>query len=142
MNACLDFNDILQVGQPQIEEMERIGNFYPSADMPGACEAFSRQVRLVEGIVVHTYGVAAALAKKADGLDEVADVWREMSHFCQPALKALAELKHKYPFCGTAALYDLVLDYKLSADKRYTGALEEASCQKMEFPKELLPKLN
>jgi hypothetical protein len=142
MKACLNFEDILQVGQPRIEEMERVGNFYPSADTPGACEEFSHQVRLLEGVVIQTYGVAAALAKKADSLEEVADLWNKMSRFCQPALKALAELKHKYPYCGTAALYDLVLDYKLAADKRCKGVLEEASCQKMEFPKGLFPKLS
>ena len=63
MSACLSFNDILEVGQPQIEEMQRIGDSYASSDVPGACEAFTRQVRIVEGTVVQTYGVAAALAR-------------------------------------------------------------------------------
>lgn len=142
MRACLSFNDILEVGQPQIAEMQRIGGFYPSAESPGACAAFTRQVRLVEGIVVQTYGVAASLARKAEDLNEVADVWNKMSRFCQSALAALTDLKHKYPYCGTPELSDLVLDYKLAADKRYNGALEEATCQKTEFPKGLLPKLS
>jgi hypothetical protein len=142
MKACLSFSDILDVSQPQITEMQRIGNFYPDASAPGACEAFTRQVRLVEGIVVQTYGVAAALAKKAEDLKEVADVWSRMSRFCHSALQILADMRHKYPYCGTPQLYDLVLDYKLAADKRYRGTLEEAACQKMEFPKGLFPKLN
>jgi hypothetical protein len=142
MKTCLNFSDILSVSQPQITEMERIGNLYPDASAPGACAAFTRQVRLVEGIVVQTYGVAAALAKKTEDLNEVADVWNKMSRFCHSALQILADLKHKYPYCGTSELYDLVLDYKLAADKRYTGTLEEATCQKTEFPKGLFPKLN
>jgi hypothetical protein len=142
MNTCLSFSDILDVSQPQINEMQRIGNFYPDGSTPEASAAFTRQVRLVEGIVVQTYGVAAALAKKADDLNEVADVWRRMSRFCHSALQILADLKHKYACCGTTELYDLVLDYKLAADKRYTGTLEEATCQKTDFPKGLFPKLN
>lgn len=141
MKACLDFSDILAVGQPEIEQMQRIGDAYANADEPGACEAFTRQVRKVESVVVHTYGVAAALARKADDLNEVADVWSRMSSFCQTALRGLSSLKHKYPSCGTPALYDLVLDYKLASDKRFKNASEEMACQENQFPKGLLPEL-
>ena len=65
-----------------------------------------------------------------------------MSFFCQSALAILTSLKHKYPDCGTPALYDMVLDYKLACDKRYRGAMEELACQKTEFPKGLLPEMN
>jgi hypothetical protein len=139
MTACLSFSDILEVNRPQILEMERLGNSFASAESPGACEAFSRQVRRVDGIVVQTYAVAAALAKRADNLGEVADVWSKMSAFCQSALQILASLKYKYPYCGTPELYDAVLDYKLAADKRYKGVMEEKECQTMEFPKGLFP---
>ena len=142
MSACLSFSDILDVSQPQIFEMQRVGDSYPDPSTPGACEAFTRQVRLVEGIVVQTYGVAAAMAKKAEDLKEVADVWKRMSRFCHSALQILANMKHKYPYCGTPQLYDLILDYKLAADKRCKSALEEAACQKTEIPKGLFPKLN
>jgi len=141
MKACLDFNDILAIGRPEIEQMQRIGDSYASPDVPGACEAFTRQVRIVEGIVVHTYGVAATLAKKGDELGEVAEVWSRMSFFCQSALHVLIRLKDKYPYCGTPALYDLVLDYKLACDKRFKNASEELACQKTQFPKGLLPEL-
>ncbi len=140
MQAFLSFSDILEVGRPQIAEMERIGNTYASAQEPGAIEAFARQVRRVEGVVVQTYAAAAAVARKADELQEVADVWEKMSWFCQAALQALAALKRKYPSCGTTELYDLALDYKLAADKRCKGALEEMACLKMDFPKGLLPE--
>lgn len=142
MKACLDFDDILEVGRPEIEEMQRIGDAYPNAEVPGACEAFTRQVRNVESVVLHTYRVAAALARKADDLREVAEIWSRMSAFCQTALRGLSNLKHKYPFCGTPALCDLVLDYKLACDKRFKNASEEMACQKSQFPKGLLPELN
>ena len=142
MSACLDFNDILEVGRPQIEEMQRIGNSYASADVPGACDAFTRQVRFVEGVIVYSYGVAVALARKSDDLKEGAGIWSKMSQFCLQALEVLRELKHKYPYCGTPQLYDVVLDYKLAADKRYQGVSEEITCQKTEFPKGLLPDLS
>ncbi len=142
MQACLSCSDILDMGQPQIAEMERIGKAYASAQEPGATAAFARQVRRVEGVVVQTYAAAAAVARKADDLQEVAEVWERMGRFCQTALQALAALKQKYPSCGTTELYDLVLDFKLAADKRYKGALEEAACLKMDFPAGLLPELS
>jgi hypothetical protein len=86
--------------------------------------------------------MAATLARKAEDLSEVAEVWNKMSSFCQSALETLAELKHKYPDCGTTELHDLILDYKLAAEKRYKGVMEEATCQKTQLPKGLLPELS
>ena len=141
MKACLSFADILGVGQPQVEEMQRIGDAFASPDLPGACEAFTRQVSIVEGVLVQSYGIAAAMARKADDLNEVAEIWSGMSRFCQSALSRLATLRLKYPYCGTPALYDKALDYKLACDKRYRGAMEELACQKTEFPQGLLPQM-
>src|SRR5207247_6220932 len=97
---------------------------YPSADLPGACAAFSRQTRIVEGVVSQTYAIAASLARKAGDLNEVAETWRGMGEFCEAALQRLAKLKEKYPRCGALELYDLVLDYKLACDKRRQGVME------------------
>ncbi|MBU6399597.1 MAG: hypothetical protein KGS61_04715 [Verrucomicrobia bacterium] len=141
MKTCLSFGDILRVGQPQLAEMQRIGDAYPSPEVPGACEAFTRQVNIVEAILVQNYGIAAAMTRRADDLNEVAEIWNGMSRFCQSALACLVTLKHKYPYCGTPALYDKVLDYKLACDKRYRGVMEELACQKTEFPKGLLPEM-
>ena len=65
-----------------------------------------------------------------------------MSRFCQPAIQALADLRNKYPKCGAPELYDLVLDFKLAADKRHKGTLEELECQKTEFPEGIFPGLS
>src|SRR5438132_8934348 len=100
MKACLSFDEVLELGQPPLLEMERVGDAYASADVPGACAAFSRQARRVEGVVTQTYAIAASLARKAEDLEEVAEIWRRTSEFCQAALQRLANLKDKYPHCG------------------------------------------
>ncbi len=141
MKACLNFEDILQVGQPQLLEIQRLGETLPNAEMPEACAIFSRQVRIIEGVVVQTYGVAASLTRKSDDLNEIAEIWSRMSFFCQSALQILSGLKIKYPSCGTSELYDLILDYKLACDKRDKGVLEESACQKMDFPPGLFPEM-
>jgi hypothetical protein len=142
MKTCFSFGDILEVSRPQILEMERVGNSFPDPATEEACNAFTRQVRLVEGGVRHTYGMAAAMVRKADDLNEVADVWRAMMAFCQVALETVAGLKDRFPYCGTAELYDTLLDYKLAADKRFRGVQEEIACQKVELPKGLFPELS
>lgn len=139
MKACLDFDDILGVGRPQIAETQRLAEACSETESQGACAAFTRQVRLLEGVVVHTYGVAATLARRAEDLREVAEIWRRMSHFCQETLSSLGGLKDQYAACGTPELYDLVLDYKLASDKRHKGVLEEIACQKTDLPEGLLP---
>jgi hypothetical protein len=142
MKPCLSLDELItDLVEPQLREMQRVGQAYPSANAPGACESFSRQVQLVNGAVRQTYGVAASLARKATDLAAVAEIWRRMGAFCQTALTAVAEHKHKYPDCGTPELYDLVLDYKLACEKRHRGAMEEIACQTTGFPKGLLPEL-
>ena len=65
MKACLNFDDILGLGQPQVQEMQRIGDAYEDPDVPGACEAFTRQVRIVGGILVQTYEPTGPFGAKA-----------------------------------------------------------------------------
>jgi hypothetical protein len=140
MKPCVSFDDLLQINRPQIDEMQRIGDSFSDPNVPGACEAFTRQVKIVEGILVQTYGLGTALAKRAEDLLEVAEIWTGMSALCDAALQALSSLKDKYPYCGTPQLYDLALDYKLACDKRHRGVLEEIACQRTEFPKGIFPE--
>ena len=140
MKACLNFDDLLQLNQPQIEEMRRVGESFADPTEPGACEAFTHQVKVVEGLLRQTYRVAVALTKKAADLREVAEIWSAMSSFCSTTLLALASLKDKYPNSGTPQLYDLALDYKLACDKRHREVLEEISCQSTTFPQGLFPE--
>ena len=139
MKTCVSFDDLLQINRPQIDEMQRIGDSFSDPNVPGACEAFTRQVKIVESILIQTYGLGTALAKRAEELREVAEIWNGMSSFCNVAFQALSSLKDKFPYCGTPQLYDLALDYKLACDKRHRGVLEEIACQSTEFPKGLFP---
>jgi hypothetical protein len=140
MSTSLSFKDFIEINQPQIAEMQRVADSFADPEMPGASETFSKQVRLIEGVLTQTYGVATAIARKTADLKEVAEIWELMGLFCNSVLHTLAALRHKFPSCGTPQLYDLALDYKLACDKRYKGVLEERTCLTMEFPKGLLPE--
>jgi hypothetical protein len=142
MKACLSLSDLVELGQRQTAELQRVADMFPSAQAPGASEAFTRQVRLEQGMVEQTYALTATLARKTEDLTEVAEIWGKMSDLCDSVLQRLAVLKDKYPDSGTAELYDLVLDYKLAADKRRHGTLQEVTCQRRDFPKGLLPDLS
>jgi hypothetical protein len=139
MAICLNFEELIQIGEPQLDHLKQVGNAYPDAFAPGACVAFAKQVRLLEGFITQAYVVAVSIAKKADDLHEVANVWERMGMFCTSSLHTLALLKNKYPDCGTSQLYDLTLDYKLACDKRYRSVIEEIECQKQDLPTGLFP---
>jgi hypothetical protein len=139
MKQSLNFEDLLQINQPQIAEMQRVGESFTSPGDPGAIEAFSNQVRIVEGLLRQTYAVAAAFTKKAEQLEEVAEIWSGLSSFCNRTLQMLASLREKYPSCGTPQLCDLTLDFKLACDKRHRAVLEEIACQNTALPSGLFP---
>lgn len=131
----------MRINRPEISKLREIGDSFESVDQDGACEAFGQQVQLLEGAVIQCYKIAAVVARKKGGdLSEVAEVWEQMSQFCQLALEELRSLKNKYPHCGTAQLYDRVLDYKLAADKRLQAVQEEIECEKRSaIPNGLFP---
>ncbi|MDH7503635.1 MAG: hypothetical protein QHJ82_13105 [Verrucomicrobiota bacterium] len=140
MSRCLEFEDILRINRPEIDRLQEIGDSFESLDQAGACEMFSQQVQLLEGAVIQCYKIAAVVARKGGEFSDVAEVWERMSQFCQLALEVLRSLKDKYPHCGTAQLYDLVLDYKLAADKRLKAVQEEIECEKRSaIPNGLFP---
>jgi hypothetical protein len=66
-------------------------------------------------------------------------LWKTMGDFCDCALTVLRDLKVKYQSCGTSQLYDLVLDYKGQAQKRYYQNLQDSECQPM--PPGLFPQM-
>ena len=142
MAACLSFEEIISAGSPQISRLRDVGNSYPTSDAPGACAAFSEEVRQVEALVRHTYALAAHLARKTGSLEEVATFWKEMSKLCDVALGVLRGLRDRYPYCGTPELYDLTLDYKHAADERFNRVKEELAWATTEIPKGLFPVLN
>ena len=140
MSTCLSFEDIVALGDPQISHLEEIGQTFLDANTRGACEAFSKQVRLLESCLVQTYAVAASIARKSDDLLEVSQIWDRMRQFCTKVLQVLTGLKDKYPDCGTPELYDLALDYSLACTKRHHNTLDELACQTTPLPKGLFPE--
>jgi hypothetical protein len=141
MSTCLNFDDIVALGEPQIAHLQTVGDSFPDSEAPGACIAFSKQVRIVESFLTQTYAVAASIARRSEDLTEVSTVWDRMGKFCTVALHVLTGLKNKYPYCGTPELHDLALDYKLACSKRYHNSLEEIECQKNQLPKGLFPEM-
>lgn len=142
MKPCLSFDELIEAGRPPLAEMERVGNAFGDPRTEAACIALSRQVLFVEATVRQTYGYAAKLARRADTLEEAAEVWRRMGAFCDATIQMLSGLKDRYPNCGTGELYDLVLDYRNACDARHKRTLEDKACQAMDFPKEILPELS
>jgi hypothetical protein len=140
--VCLNFDDLLEINKPQVAEFQRLAELLPTSETPAATAPFSRQVRIVEGMLIQTYGIASKLTRETDDLTEVAGIWKNLASFCNSVLQALASLRERFPSCGTPELYDLALDYKVACDKRHRGVLQELSCQTIELPKGLLPELS
>jgi hypothetical protein len=139
MSTCLSFSDILATGAPRIESLRRVSEQYPDSNAPGACEKFSKEVRLLESCLTETYGMAILFSKKSDHPSEVVHVWELMTGFCTEILHALSGLRKQYPYCGAPELHDLALDYKLACDRRHQNILEEITCQ-TQMPKGLFPE--
>ena len=140
MKTCINFDELIQIHQPQIEEMQRVGDSFADPRTQAACLAFTGQVRLVEGAIRQTYREAVAMARRAADATELAEIWQRMGGFCRVALQALAALKDRYPHGGAAELYDLTLDYKIACDERHAEVMEEIACQSRKFPAGLFPE--
>jgi hypothetical protein len=89
---------------------------------------------------VQSYKIAVHLVKQTTDLGEITETWKIASEICDSVLKVMKSLKNSDPDCGTAQVYDLTLDYKNAAFKRYKLALEEREWEKKEIPAGLFPK--
>jgi hypothetical protein len=127
------------VNRCQIAEMEKKGKELDPAQY-GSCEKFSHCVRNVQAAIIHTYQITAFRSLKESDPKLAAEIWKSMSDFCNSALIVLKTLKDIFPGCGTLELYDLTLDYKIEADKRFHQNLEDYECAKMPIPEGLFPK--
>ena len=142
MKASLSYEEVIDAGRPRLTELQRAAQSLSEGGAPEPSAAFSRQLVSVETSLRQTYGLVAQMARKAESLDEVADIWQRMGSYCEAALQILTELRKKNSGSGTGPLYDLVLDYKLACDERKNRALEEKECLKMDFPKGIFPDLS
>jgi hypothetical protein len=119
--------------------MEKIGTALDPAAY-GSCETFATHVHRVEAALAHTFQLVAYVSIREADPAKAAAHWRKMSQFCDLAIKALKKLKDKFPNCGTNAVYDLALDYKLASDERHCQNLRDSECQTLEIPAGLFQK--
>jgi hypothetical protein len=142
MKASLSYEEVIDAGRPRLTELRRVVQFLAEEGAPQPEAAFARELIAVEASLRQTYGLVAQMARKAESLDEVADIWRRMGAYCEAALQILTEQQKKDPGLGTESLCDLVLDYRLACDERRDRALEEKECLKVDFPEGILPDLS
>src|SRR6266566_6617004 len=122
------------VNRCQIAEMEKAAKEFDPKKV-GSCEVFSNQVRNVQAAVIHTYQLTAFASLQEADAAKAAVLWKEMVTFCEEALTALKMLKDRFPPCGAPELYDLALDYRSEAEKRYHQNLQDSECLKIPAPK-------
>jgi hypothetical protein len=139
--TCLDLEDLNSVNHCQISEMEKAGDTL-DPNTNESCAEFSRHVRNVQAAIVHTYQMVAHNALRESNSSKAALLWKEMSELCDDALKRLKRLKEVYPHCGTPELYNLTLEYKNAAHRRYMDNLEDSECATMPLPTGLFPQMN
>jgi hypothetical protein len=135
MTATNDFEMLRAVNESQIAELKKAGaELDPAAD----CEVFRNHVRNVQAAVLHTYQITAWQSLRETDPRKASQLWKELETLCDGALTVLKNLKGIYPSCGAPQLYDLALDYKLQAQKRYFQNLQDSECQTI--PAGLFPK--
>lgn len=124
MTAIADNLDA--VNRCQIAELKKAASTLdPAVDSA----QFSKYVLNVQSALMHTYQLNAYAAIRQADPKEAAKIWKDMADFCDSTLNVLRELRLKYPTCGIGDLYDLALDYKAEAQKRYYQNLQDSECQ-------------
>jgi hypothetical protein len=122
-----DALDVLNtVNQCQVDQLKRAGQ---ELDPQKDCAVFTRIVLNVQAAVIHTYQMTAVASMREADPKAAAALWKKMSDFCDSALTVIRKVKARYPYCGTPELYDLALDYRREAQKRYVQNLQDSECQ-------------
>lgn len=124
------------VSRCQVAEMEK------AQPETTSCKQFFKHVQNVQASIINTYQVVAYTALREADPAQAAARWKQMSLICENALKVLRLLKDSFPDCGTPELYDLTLDYKSEADKRYYQNLQDSECSQIQLPESLFPKMS
>lgn len=104
------------INRCQIREMEvACQHLDPAAE--GSCKELGHKVRNGQSAIIHTHQVVARLAIQQADANAAAMLRKEMNELCDATLLALRELKDKYAYCGSPELYDLALDYNITAEQ-------------------------
>ena len=127
MSLIADNLDILDaVNRCQIAELKKAASALGSGE---DCADLHNRIRNVQSAVIHTYQLTAYVSIREADPGKAAVLWKAMGDFCDSALVVLRELKGNHQDCGTSQLYDLVLDYRGQAQKRYYQNLQDSECQ-------------
>lgn len=130
--------EFTEIGHAPIEEL-RQGAVTFDPNSPESCKAFRRLVIAAETVLKQTYKCAALTAKRAETLEEEAEVWRIMSEFAESLVVALGDPKDANPDCGTPELSNLALAYRQAALERLGLLTESTACQTLQMPEGLFP---
>ena len=126
--------NLMNVNRCQVAALKKAGT---ELDPEKNRAEFTSLVRNAQAAVIHTYQLSAYASSQEPDPKKAAAIWKEMTEYCESALIVLKDLKDRYYNCGTSALYDLVLDYRGEAQKRYYQNLEDSECQ---IPPGLFPE--
>lgn len=126
MTDALDVLDT--VNKCQVDRLKKAGQEL-DPQTQSDCAVFTRIVSDVQAAVIHTYQMTAVASMREADPKAAAALWKKMSDFCDSTLIVIRTVKAKYPHCGTSELYDLALDYRREAQKRYIQNLQDSECQ-------------
>ena len=135
----IELETLQELNRCQISDMQKVGESL-DPDAPGSCEIFSQKVFDVQCAIVNTYQIVAYFSLREPDPAKVAGWWKQVSEVCDTALKTLKGLKDVYPHCAASDLYDMILDFKLGAEKRRWANEQDAECLKTSLPIGLFQK--
>lgn len=102
------------------EAARRAADFAATHDLsdPAACSAFNALVKEAEAVADTAFRCATLLARKADGMDDVAALWREMERVCDDVLDELRRTSAANGRAIPLTSCDRILDLRLAANER------------------------
>src|SRR6266478_356728 len=99
--------DLEQMGRSALTEFSQ-----EAAQIEGANQnEMARQIERLEAKLEQLYALAATLAQRADGLQEVEAIWASMVSICDASAQAVTQLLRKNQANGSAG-YDRILDIR------------------------------
>lgn len=135
----LDLDTVDTLNRCSLSEMEKVGHSL-NPQMPDSCGQFRGHVKKVEAALIYTYGLVSFIAVHRKDPFDAANLWKQMSAFCEAALTTLREMKDRFPYCGTPEVYDMALDYKIASDEKYQQNLRDSECLSLPIPGRFFPK--
>jgi hypothetical protein len=116
MNVTLSLHDFEETNRIEFGKLFQIAESADESDETH--RRFSAQANAMEGLLRTVYQSAAIMARKAESLEDTAEIWTIMVTFCDSTLASLRTLAEKRPRYTTKHLYDFALDTRNAAARR------------------------